>query len=146
VLTQGDAADTITSAFGFQVEHSLMVIGAFVVMPDHWHLLMALPWEEGEPEPSLSAALQRCGSWIGHHTRETLAKVGAEWQEGFYDTRIRSARQFRYVLNYIEANPVEKGLVARREEWPWSSADPRWRHLLARPWPWGFEQDPAGGS
>src|SRR5262249_48785979 len=47
------------------------------------------------------------------------------WQPGGgYDRNITSAAALRAVIDYIHANPVRRGLVARAEDWEWSSA--RW--------------------
>ena len=47
------------------------------------------------------------------------------WQPGGgYDRNITSVQALRAVIAYIHANPVRRGLVARPEDWQWSSA--RW--------------------
>ena len=47
------------------------------------------------------------------------------WQPGGgYDRNITSCEALRAVIDYIHANPVRRGLVARAEDWEWSSA--RW--------------------
>jgi putative transposase len=47
------------------------------------------------------------------------------WQPGGgYDRNITSIEALRAMIDYIHANPVRRGLVARAEDWEWSSA--RW--------------------
>src|SRR5437763_11039394 len=47
------------------------------------------------------------------------------WQPGGgYDRNITSTEALRAMIDYIHANPVRRGLVARVEHWEWSSA--RW--------------------
>ena len=47
------------------------------------------------------------------------------WQPGGgYDRNITSTEALRAMIDYIHANPVRRGLVARVEDWEWSSA--RW--------------------
>jgi prepilin-type processing-associated H-X9-DG protein len=47
------------------------------------------------------------------------------WQPGGgYDRNITSSAVLRAVIDYLHANPVRRGLVARAEDWEWSSA--RW--------------------
>jgi len=48
------------------------------------------------------------------------------WQRRFYDFVLWSAQKRQEKLHYIHRNPVERGLVAEPEQWPWSSA----RHYL----------------
>jgi REP element-mobilizing transposase RayT len=44
------------------------------------------------------------------------------WQPDYYDRFMRNERHFNATLDYIHQNPVVAGLVARAEDWPWSSA------------------------
>ena len=55
------------------------------------------------------------------------------WQDGYHDTRIRTVKQFAYVMNYIEQNPVKKGLADNPSGWKDSSATQT--DLLTDPWP-----------
>jgi hypothetical protein len=77
-------------------------------------------------------------SWIGKQTEAPLRVLGSGWQQGFHDTEIRSAKQFQFVCVYVEENPVRAGLVNSSSDWRWSSANPKYRSCLTRPWPWGF--------
>ena len=56
------------------------------------------------------------------------------WQDGYYDTRVKTSKQFEFVTYYIEQNPVTKGLAEETDEWDASSA--RRRDLVTEPWPW----------
>jgi hypothetical protein len=44
------------------------------------------------------------------------------WQDESFDHWVRDGAQFESVRAYIEQNPVKAGLVAKPEEWRWSSA------------------------
>ena len=80
-------------------------------------------------------------SWVCGQTITPLKMHHSAWQEGFHDTRIRSTKQFHFMLSYIENNPVEEELVESPGMWQWSSAHESYGGLLIRPWPWGFEND-----
>ena len=69
------------------------------------------------------------------NTHLTQNKTG--WQDGYYETLIKTARQFTYVVIYIEDNLVKKGWIASREQWEHSSASRR--ELITEPWPWVFD-------
>ncbi len=43
------------------------------------------------------------------------------WQKGYYDRRIRDARQFSAAFHYIEHNAFHHDLVKNVGDWPWSS-------------------------
>lgn len=44
------------------------------------------------------------------------------WQEGFHPQQITSGEMLRQKIEYIHYNPVRIGLVARPEDWLYSSA------------------------
>ncbi|MGH9745519.1 MAG: REP-associated tyrosine transposase [Candidatus Acidiferrales bacterium] len=44
------------------------------------------------------------------------------WHREYWDRYIRDQRHLDQVISYIHSNPVEAGLVASAEIWPWSSA------------------------
>jgi REP element-mobilizing transposase RayT len=97
-------------------QKQLYELPAWVVMPNHVHLLM-LPL----------VGLPRITHWIkGRTAREAnllLGRTGEPfWQDESYDHWVRSEKEFNRIVSYIEANPVSARLAARPEDWPWSSA------------------------
>ena len=144
--------ELIVDTLRFMAEQGRIILAAFVVMPNHWHALFACGDYETSPDGTVSPndaglsnalpeVMHSMNTWIGGKTSAKLISHGTAWEDGYYDTRIRSSRQFGFVLNYIEENPVERDLVSRPEEWPYSSANPMHTGMLLRPWPWKFEQD-----
>jgi putative transposase len=102
-------------------------------MLDHWHALLATC--DGK---TISLRMKLTGRWLSNETSSRLLLQGCAWQDGFHDTKIRSAKQFQFVSGYIEENPIRAGLAKSPSDWPWSSANARYRSCLARPWPWSF--------
>jgi len=43
------------------------------------------------------------------------------WQPRYYDFNVHEGRRFSDKLRYMHRNPVKRGLVAKPEEWAWSS-------------------------
>ena len=76
-------------------------------------------------------------SYVGGRTSPLLQACQTSWQDGYYDTRVKTAKQFEFVTSYIEQNPVVKGLVERAEEWEAGSA--KRSDLITQPWPWVLE-------
>jgi putative transposase len=133
VLTP-DLRKVIVEAFAFAVQHERVHVRAFVVMPDHWHALLGLrePW-------TLPKFMHSFMSHAGAKTSAHLTKHQTAWQDGYYETLIKTARQFTWVAIYIEANPVKKELVTTLEEWKESSASRK--DLITDPWPWVFDRE-----
>ena len=124
----------VADALAFCVGEERIILRAFVVMPDHWHAAVGLlgQW-------TLPRFMHSIMSHVGSKTAGALRQQGVEWQEGYYDTRIRSLKQLQFVASYILQNPVRKRLVARTEDWDAVSA--RFPGLVTDQWPWLLEKD-----
>lgn len=98
-------------------DKGIFQLHAFVLMPDHFHMLLT---------PSDTTTLERAVQYIkggsSHAIGETLRFQFPIWQPGFNDHRIRDARDYQTHVRYIGQNPIKRGLVARAEDYPWSSA------------------------
>jgi REP element-mobilizing transposase RayT len=116
-LRQPAVADMIVEAI--QYNASILghyVLHAFVVMPNHVHLLTT----PGVALPKLTKSLK------GITAKQANAMLGLTgkpfWQEESYDHLVRHEREFGRIRNYIEGNPVRAGLVSEAGEYRWSSA------------------------
>ena len=125
------AIDDARANVGFQV-------WAYVIMPEHVHLLV-YPGETPErmseflraiKEPVARKAIAHLKSHAPHWLERVTVREGTRvrrrfWQPGGgYDRNITSMATLRAIIDYIHANPVRRGLVATAEDWEWSSA--RW--------------------
>lgn len=86
---------------------------AFVIMPDHCHLLVQVP----EPE-SVSRIMN---VWKGCTSNDI--GIGPFWQKRFF---VRFPDDAWATCRYIHLNPVKAGLVEQPEDYPWSSASGKW--------------------
>ena len=84
---------------------------AFVVMPDHVHLLLT-------PTDTLERAMQLIKGGFSHR----LASKLPVWQRSFTDHRIRDREDFETRRHYIHQNPVRAHLVEVATHYPHSSA------------------------
>ncbi len=93
-------------------------------MPEHVHLLLDPDLAVAKVPRILSALKGRASTKALERIRQTEGRAPAHfWQPGKgYDRNIHSDREFHEKLDYIEENPVRRGLVARPEEYLWSSA------------------------
>src|ERR1035437_4751733 len=86
---------------------------AFVVMPDHLHLLVKVP-----APYTISKLVGTFKSSVALNIR-----VGSLWQERFH---LRIAHHPHAARTYIHMNPVLARLVTHPDLYPWSSASGRW--------------------
>ena len=109
-LTDTLLATTLLKSAEFYDSKFRWHIALFLLMPDHVHALLAF-----KRDGSMSRVI---GNWKHFHAR----KNRIEWQEGFFDHRLRDderGEQLQVKVNYIRQNPVVAGLCASAEEWPW---------------------------
>lgn len=78
---------------------------------------------------ALDAIYFPCGSRsprkgpIACHANWHLGRTGEPfWQQEYFDRTVREEKEFFRIRRYIEWNPVNAGLAAHPEEFPWSSA------------------------
>jgi putative transposase len=97
--------------------HQFYVFG-YVLMPNHVHLLLSEPKR------------QPLASTINVLKAETSKSLKGDrkqfWQIRYYDFNVLTHQKHVEKLKYIHRNPVERGLVEKPEDWPWSS----YRHYL----------------
>jgi putative transposase len=85
---------------------------AYVVMPDHVHLLLS-------PE---SLPLERAVSLIQNGFAHRMGTSETLWQEGFVTHSIRNLRDLETVRTYLHQTPVRVHLTSAPELYPYSSA------------------------
>jgi putative transposase len=103
------------------LQRSVVRLLAYCAMPNHWHLVVRC---------SDIADLSAFMHWLTGthakrwHARHGTSGTGPVYQGRFKSVSIDSDRQFLTVCRYVERNALSGGLVARAEQWRWSSV---WR-------------------
>jgi REP element-mobilizing transposase RayT len=86
-------------------------------MPNHVHVMIAQ--QQGQRLGDIVHSWKR-------HTALTINRLfdrkGPLWRRDYWDRYLRDERHFRLAVDYLHRNPVKAGLVARPEDWQWSSA------------------------
>ena len=100
--------DRIAESVAFRHASNVWQVTLLVLMPDHLHTLMSFPTHL----KPMSAPMK---AWKRYLARET----GIEWQDGFFDHRIRNEDELREKAAYIRLNPVRAGLCTEPEDWPY---------------------------
>jgi putative transposase len=105
-------------------------------MPEHVHLLVNPGDSVGQmplflqavKEPVARQAIRylqaNSPAWLARLTvQEGKRQRRRFWQPGGgYDRNVTSSAALRAMIEYIHANPVRRGLVAKADDWEWSSA------------------------
>lgn len=93
-----------------------VAIHAYVLMPNHLHLLASPSTEEG-----LAQMMQRLGRYYVPWYNAKYVRTGSLFQGRFKTSLIDSKQYFMLCSRYIELNPVRNGQVADALDYPWSS-------------------------
>jgi len=95
---------------------------AFVVMPNHVHLLIQpLPRDEDRQPWGLNEMMHSIKSFSANAANQMLKRSGAFWQREYYDHLVRDERERAFYWSYVVNNPVAAGLVEEPDRWAWSS-------------------------
>ena len=121
LTSDADPACVINSFFWAEAEKHWILM-AFVIMPDHYHLLIKLGRKK-----SLSEVIGSIDNFISQKTRKPSKPCFVLWQTGFHDHHLRSKEPVEHYISYIHMNPVRRGLVEKPEDWEWSSANRRFQ-------------------
>ncbi len=101
-------------------EQEKYLLHEFVVMPDHFHLLIT-------PGEALERAIQLIKGGFSFRAKRELEFVHEIWQPSYYDRRVRDAEEYFAFRGYIRRNAVKRGLAAVPEGYPYCSAWPEFQ-------------------
>ena len=109
---------------------------AFVIMPEHIHLIVFPNNSEYNISLFLKSIKQsvsrKASNWLKNNNMELYKKLTISskngkpvfrfWQAGGgYDRNIRKYNTLIQMIDYIHNNPVRRGLVENPADWEWSS-------------------------
>lgn len=90
-----------------------MAIHAFVLMPNHVHLLLT---------PAEDVSLEKAVQFLKGGFSSRLKSAMDVWERGYNEERVKDAEAFHGMRTYIENNPLRAGMVVLAKDFPWSSA------------------------
>lgn len=93
-----------------------VAIHAYVLMSNHFHLLVTPQTVEGLPQ-----MMQAVGRRYVRYFNDRQKRSGTLWEGRYKSTLIQSERYLLACMSYIDLNPVRAGLVAQVRDYPWSS-------------------------
>ena len=99
ILKKSDLAEIVANALR-HFDHDRYVLDAFVVMPNHVHVLVRLA--EGQP---LADVLHSWKSFSAKAINRQLGRSGRIWQEESYDRIVRDWNELVRSRDYIARNP-----------------------------------------
>src|SRR6478609_7734046 len=93
-----------------------VVLHAYVLMSNHFHLLATPETVEGIPQ-----TMQAVGRRYVRHFNAKHGRTGTLWEGRYKSTLIQAERHLLACMAYMDLNPVRAGMVAEAGDHPWSS-------------------------
>lgn len=98
---------------------------AMVVLPNHLHAVWTLP----QGDADFSTRWKKIKGTFARHCKAAPNRSASKmrkgekgiWQRRFWEHAIRDDADYENHVTYCHFNPVKHGLVARPEQWPYSS-------------------------
>jgi len=135
-LSRDRSREWFLDALGGARERHRFDLWAWVIMPEHVHLVIRPREEKYSISAILTAIKKPVTNAVLRHVRQYAPEFAERmrdqqpngthayrfWQRGGgYDTNLWSSKPLWDKIRYIHMNPVRRGLVTRAEDWPWSS-------------------------
>ena len=114
-LGPGDPEAYLCLLHCYARQHDLAVF-AYCLMPNHVHLVVVPASFDG-----MHRALRAVHSQYAQRLNRIRKAGGHLWQGRYYSSPL-DTNHFLNAVRYVELNPVDAALVARAEDYPWSSA------------------------
>ena len=112
-----DYAEFERQLFGVRDEYG-WTLHAYCLLPNHYHLIVETKQED------LSTGMQKLNGRYAQRFNRRYDRVGHVFQNRFSSFVIESDEHFVRALRYVRANPIEAGLCATADDWPWSDGPP----------------------
>lgn len=88
--------------FSKEIRDPLVSIGAYCLMPNHFHILITPLSEEG-----LSKFMQKLSTAYSMYFNEMYKRTGGLFEGKFKSIHVENDRQLKYLFSYIHLNPVK---------------------------------------
>jgi len=114
-------------------ERARVEVFGFCLMPNHWHLVLR-PRGHGDLAAYLSWVTNTHVKRYRSHYRRTSGHL---YQGRYKSFPVQEDAYFLTLMRYVEANPLPAKLVARAQDWRWSSlgCDAATAAEVLSPWP-----------
>lgn len=108
---------------GEHSERLKVAVHAYVLMDNHFHLLLTPDTAEGIPQ-----MMQAVGRSYVRYFNMRHGRTGTLWEGRYRSSLIETEKYLLVCMAYIDLNPVRAGMVSEPAEFPWSSH----RHLIGQ--------------
>jgi putative transposase len=116
IFTSAADREVLLDLIGENAHKFDVAVHAYVLMDNHFHLLLTPRTETGLP-----LMMQAIGRRYVRFFNDLQKRTGTLWEGRYKSTLIQTERYLLTCMAYIDLNPVRAGLVAEARDFPWSS-------------------------
>ena len=104
-----DIVDSEIDSFDFDRDNTLVSIGAWVLMPNHFHLYLTIPFSprQGLGENTISQFMLKLMTAYVSYLNKKYERTGGLFEGPFKSVHIENNEQAKYLFSYIHLNPVK---------------------------------------
>ncbi|MDP3352101.1 MAG: transposase [Hydrogenophaga sp.] len=122
VKTDADR-EVLLDLMGENARKHQVAINAYVLMDNHFHLLLTPDTGEGVP-----LMMQAVGRRYVRYFNDRQQRTGTLWEGRYKSTLIQTDRYLLACMAYLDLNPVRAGMVSDPKQFVWSSH----RHFIGQ--------------
>lgn len=115
VRTDADR-EVLLDLLGENAKKHQVAINAYVLMDNHFHLLLTPETGEGVP-----LMMQAVGRRYVRYFNDRYQRTGTLWEGRYKSTLIQTDRYLLACMAYLDLNPVRAGMVGDPRQYSWSS-------------------------
>ena len=116
LFAEQGCCEIVLGCIGFLRTRQRHQVHAYVLMPDHVHLIVT-PRECSNVSKVMHSLKLHTARQIG----ALLGTKGGIWQARFYERALRTQKDLEEAFTYVHDNPIRVRLVDRPEDYGWSS-------------------------
>jgi REP element-mobilizing transposase RayT len=130
-----DIVEKKIDAWDFDREKEIVSIGAWVLMPNHFHLYMTFPEDGLQGENNITIFMRKLCTSYSKYFNLKYKRTGGLFENRFKSVHIENDNQAKYLFSYIHLNPIklidskwkENGIKNKKEtkeflkKYQWSS-------------------------
>lgn len=141
VLSDADR-EALLDTIGDHARKHRVALHAYVLMDDHFHLLLTPETADGVP-----LMMQSVGRSYVRYFNDRHRRTGTLWDGRYKSTLIQAERYLLACMTYLDLNPVRSGVVSDPKQHPWSShrhftGQAPDRRVTPHPMYWGLGNTP----
>ena len=111
-----DIVEKKIDAWDFDREETIVSIGAWVLMPNHFHIYITFPKDGLLGENNISVFMRKLCTAYSKYINAKYKRTGSLFEGRFRSVRVSNEVQAKYLFSYIHLNPVKLFQKSWKEE------------------------------